>query len=66
MEDIIWTKAFLSFLLCTDSLNDVFTLLGFHVDVHKNLTANAMQNEIQTLSKKNFLEDDALVSGWES
>lgn len=44
-----------------DSLNDVFTFLGFDVIVYKNLTASAMRDEIKTLSERSFMEDDALV-----
>ncbi|XP_070774486.1 caspase-8 [Enoplosus armatus] len=43
------------------ALRQVFTSLGFTVVVHNNLTAKAMQQELQKLSTRNFLDDDALV-----
>lgn len=51
------------FVLCvTESLRTVFTQFGFDVKVHKDLTAEAMRNELQKLGRRNFLSDDALVS----
>lgn len=44
----------------------MFTILGFKMVVHKNLTAEAMLNELEKLSLRNFSQDDALVSGRES
>ncbi|XP_063318992.1 caspase-8-like [Pelmatolapia mariae] len=44
-----------------DALNTVFTRLGFKVLIHNNLTAAQMQNEIRMYSKRNFVNDDALV-----
>lgn len=51
------------FVLCvTEILRTVFTQLGFVVQVHNDLTAEAMRHELQRLGKRNFLSDDALVS----
>ncbi|XP_063318487.1 caspase-8-like [Pelmatolapia mariae] len=44
-----------------DALNTVFTLFGFKVLIHNNLTAAQMLNEIRMYSKRNFVNDDALV-----
>ncbi|CAI5642003.1 unnamed protein product [Oreochromis niloticus] len=44
-----------------DALNTVFTRLGFEVLIHNNLTAAQMQNEIRMYSKRNFVNDNALV-----
>ncbi len=50
-------------LLCdTESLHALFTDLGFTVMVHKDLTASAMRSEIRELGRRNFLNEDALVS----
>ena len=55
----------LSFLcVCvTESLNEVFSLFGFEVDIKDNLTASEIRREMKELSKRNFINDDALVSG---
>ncbi len=53
---------FVSVLCDTETLCEVFTHLGFTMVVHNDLTAGAMRREIEKLSAKNFLDDDALVS----
>lgn len=42
-------------------LREVFTLLGFTVEVHNNLTAQAMRDVLNKLGKEDFLNHDALV-----
>ncbi|XP_056247672.1 caspase-8 [Seriola aureovittata] len=42
-------------------LQSVFSLLGFTVVVHNNLTAGSIQSELTELGKKDFLDHDALV-----
>ncbi|KAM7401188.1 hypothetical protein PAMA_005399 [Pampus argenteus] len=44
-----------------NSLQEVFTRLGFEVVIHKNLTAYDMQYKLNELGAKNFLDEDALV-----
>ncbi|XP_076733147.1 caspase-8-like [Maylandia zebra] len=44
-----------------DALNTVFTSLGFKVLIHNNLTAAQIRNELRMYSKKNFVNDNALV-----
>ncbi|KAM9844903.1 caspase-8 [Aulostomus maculatus] len=43
------------------ALRSVFSQFGFTVVVRNNLTAVAMKQELKTLSKRNFSDDDALV-----
>uniref|UniRef100_A0A3Q3FK38 Caspase-8-like n=1 Tax=Labrus bergylta TaxID=56723 RepID=A0A3Q3FK38_9LABR len=43
------------------ALCQVFSQLGFTMVVHRDLTADAMQREVTKLSKRSFLEEDALV-----
>ncbi|KAM6919918.1 caspase-8-like [Lycodopsis pacificus] len=43
------------------ALRSVFTLLGFIVSVHNNLTAEAMLQELRKLGLRDFLDEDALV-----
>lgn len=45
------------------SLRAVFTKLGFTVVVHKDLTAEDILNELKILTKRNFVNEDALVRG---
>lgn len=40
----------------------MFTSLGFKVLIHNNLTAAQIRNELRMYSKKNFVNDNALVS----
>ncbi|XP_020505295.1 caspase-8 [Labrus bergylta] len=44
-----------------EALCQVFSQLGFTMVVHRDLTADAMQREVTKLSKRSFLEEDALV-----
>uniref|UniRef100_A0AAX7TVI9 Caspase-8 n=1 Tax=Astatotilapia calliptera TaxID=8154 RepID=A0AAX7TVI9_ASTCA len=44
-----------------DALNTVFTSLGFKVLIHNNLTEAQIRNELRMYSKKNFVNDNALV-----
>ncbi|KAK9539326.1 hypothetical protein VZT92_004437 [Zoarces viviparus] len=44
-----------------EALRSVFTLLGFTVSVHNNLTAEAMRQELRRLGSRDFLYEDALV-----
>ncbi|XP_031711148.1 caspase-8-like [Anarrhichthys ocellatus] len=44
-----------------EALSTVFTLLGFTVSVHNNLTAEAMRQELRMLGSRDFLDEDALV-----
>ncbi|KAK5859672.1 hypothetical protein PBY51_021209 [Eleginops maclovinus] len=43
------------------TLRTVFTDIGFQVLVHDNLTAADMKRELETLQKRSFLNEDALV-----
>ncbi|KAM6919634.1 caspase-8 [Lycodopsis pacificus] len=43
------------------ALRSVFTLLGFTVSVHNNLTAAAMLQELRKLGLRDFQDEDALV-----
>ncbi|KAM4551253.1 caspase-8 [Odontesthes bonariensis] len=43
------------------TLTTVFKRFGFKVVVHKDLTADKIRHEIQRLSQRDFLRDDALV-----
>ncbi|CAK6952078.1 caspase-8 [Scomber scombrus] len=45
----------------TKALQTVFNRLGFKVEIHKDLTAEAMRRELKALGTRNFLNDDALV-----
>ncbi|XP_075954694.1 uncharacterized protein LOC142956831 [Anarhichas minor] len=44
-----------------EALRSVFTLLGFTVLVHNNLTAEAMRQELRKLGSRDFSDEDALV-----
>ncbi|XP_041659542.1 caspase-8-like [Cheilinus undulatus] len=44
-----------------EALCQLFSRFGFTVVVHSNLTADAMRQEVQYLSKRDFSEDDGLV-----
>ena len=52
----------LSLFYVTEKLREVFTLLGFTVVVHNDLTAQAMRDVLNELGGENFLDHDALVS----
>lgn len=43
------------------ALQSLFTRLGFVVEIHNDLTADAMRREVKNLGKRNFLNEDALV-----
>ncbi|XP_068197208.1 caspase-8 isoform X4 [Antennarius striatus] len=43
------------------SLRSVFGRLGFRMEVNNNLTADDMRLQIKELSRRSFVEDDALV-----
>lgn len=49
------------FLCDAESLTTVFTQLGFTVVVHNDMTAHAIHRELQSLAKRNFVNEDALV-----
>lgn len=51
----------ITFLCDADSLQDVFTKLGFKVVVYKNLTAEDIERELQSLARRDFVNEDALV-----
>ncbi|XP_076018385.1 caspase-8 [Genypterus blacodes] len=42
-------------------LREVFSSLGFKVEIRRDLTAAAMRKEVAELSRQNFLQHDALV-----
>uniref|UniRef100_A0A3Q2VFF8 Caspase-8 n=1 Tax=Haplochromis burtoni TaxID=8153 RepID=A0A3Q2VFF8_HAPBU len=44
-----------------DTLTEVFTRLGFQVEIHDNCTAEQMKKEINDLGRINFTNHDALV-----
>lgn len=50
-----------TFLCDAESLRTVFSKLGFRMKVHKDLTAEAIRCELQSLAKRNFVNEDALV-----
>ncbi|XP_030015543.1 caspase-8-like isoform X2 [Sphaeramia orbicularis] len=45
----------------TVALTEVFTRLGFKVDVEKDLTADEIRTKVQNLGRENFVDHDALV-----
>lgn len=51
----------ITFLCDAETLQRVFTKLGFKMVVRKNLTAEAIHCELQKLAKRNFANEDALV-----
>lgn len=51
----------ITFLCDAESLRTVFSKLGFKMKVHKDLTAEAILRELQSLAKRNFVNEDALV-----
>lgn len=56
----IFSLHFLFFL--KGALNETFTSLGFKVEIHNNLTAAAMKILVTEMGKRDFQNDDALVS----
>ncbi|CAN9503256.1 unnamed protein product [Ophioblennius macclurei] len=43
------------------ALKTLFTCLGFNVEVHNDLTAREIRDQIEKISKRSFLLEDALV-----
>ncbi|XP_028328225.1 caspase-8-like isoform X2 [Gouania willdenowi] len=44
-----------------ETLEALFTKFGFKVVLHRDLTAQAMREEVNTLGQRNFINEDALV-----
>lgn len=42
----------------------MFTKFGFTVQVHNDLTSEAILSELKRLGQRNFVNEDALVRDW--